>query len=1089
MPKKINLHARHALIVLLLASFSLTANSQTKVNGKVTGPDSNPVYGASVTVKSTNLVTSTSQDGTFSITLPPGKNVLVVSYIGYEVDEVNVANLANLSNVEIKMRLQATTLNEVVITGYTAQRKKDITGSVAVVNVNNLKSVPGGTTESLLQGQAAGVTIVNSGVPGGGSNVRIRGITSIGSTDPLVLIDGTPGSMHDLNVNDIESIQVLKDAGAASIYGVRGSNGVIVITTKRGKTGRAKISYDSYYGTQRPLKDGFNIASPQETANAIWAEYNNDGISPTSLSPGPAAGQFGNGASPVIPAYITPTAGTSGNPNTDPSTYALYTNQITKTNTAGTDWFHEIFKPASIQSHSISASGGSDKSSYLFSVGYLNQQGTLIETYLKRYSARINTIFNIKDNIRVGENAYAFYKQNPGFGNQNEGNAISYTYRESPLIPIYDIMGNYAGSNSKGFGNPQNPVANMRRTHDNKGNDWQLNGNIFAEVDFLKNFTARTSFGGNIDNYYYSSFSYTAFENAENNTNPNAFAENFGYNSSWTWTNTLKYSNIFAQKHNLTVLVGSEAIESYGRAIQGRRGNYFITNPGNLTVDPNLWTLNFGSPSGQTNGNINGTPYQNALFSLFGRADYSFNDKYLLSATVRRDGSSYFAKDYRFGVFPSFNGAWRISREKFFSDSKSLSWINDLKIRGGWGKLGSISNSNPTNAYSLYGQAAANSYYDINGASTSSAFGVYANQYGNEKGSWEEDKIINVGFDATVMKNKLDLSFEWYRKDISGLLFRALLPATAGGGSSPFVNSGNIKNHGIDASATYHGTIKRDLKFDVTGTFTSYNNVVVSLPPGIQYYDRSSSGSTRIGAFSRIQPHHPLGAFFGYRQIGIFQSAADVSSSPTQAGASPGFLKFDDISGPNGKPDGVIDTYDRTFFGNPNPKFSYGLNLSLSYKNFDVSTFLYGVSGNDVINYVKYWLDFPQVFDAAIGKEVATDSWTPTNTGSKIPRLSRQANFSTSTSFSSYYMEKGSYFRCKSLIIGYTLPSATLKRFGIDRLRIYGQAVNLFTVTKYTGLDPELTGSNLGDNSNFGIDFGNYPANQKGYNIGINLSF
>ena len=1067
------------LIVMLLVT---TAFAQRKVTGKVTGPDNKPVSGATVSVKGTNIATSTSADGIFSLTVPANQRVLVITYVDYEVNEVNITG----DNIEVAMKVRASTLNEVVVTGYSSQRKKDITGSVAVVNVNNLKSVPGGTIESLLQGQASGVTIINSGVPGGGSNVRIRGITSIGSTDPLVIIDGTPGSLHDLNVNDIESIQVLKDAGAASIYGVRGSNGVIVVTTKRGKSGRARISYDAYYGTQRPLKDGFRIATPQETVNAIWAEYTNDGISPTSLIPGPAAGQFGNGATPIIPDYITPTKGMSGDPLTLDATYKLYTNQITMTNKAGTDWFHEIFQPATIQSHSISASGGSDKSTYFFSVGYLDQPGTLIETYLKRYSARINTVFNVKDNIRVGENAYAFYKKGPGFNNQNEGNGISYTYRESPLIPVYDTRGNYAGSNSKGFGNPQNPVANMLRTHNNKSNDWQLNGNVFAEVDFLQHFTARTSFGGGIDNYYNNAFSFTAFENAENNTNPNAFAENFGYNSSWTWTNTLKYSNIFASKHNLTVVVGSEAIKNYGRAIQGRRGNYFITSPADLTVDPNLWTLNFGSPSGQTNGNINGTPYQNALYSLFGRADYGYNDKYLFSATVRRDGSSYFAEKVRFGVFPSFTGAWRISREDFMKD---ISWLNDLKLRGGWGKLGSLSNSNSTNPFSLFGQSAANSYYDINGVSTSSTFGIYANQYGNEKGSWEEDIITSAGFDATIMKNRLDLSVEWYKKAISGLLFRALLPGTAGGGSSPFVNAGNIRNHGIDASVTYHGSVKSDLKYDVTGTFTSYDNKVQSLPAGIQYYDRNSAGSTRIGSFSRIQPGHSLGAFFGYQQIGIFQSAAEVTSSPTQAGAEPGFLKFADLSGPAGKPDGKIDVNDRTFFGNPNPKFSYGLNLSVSYKNFDISTFFYGVSGNDVINYVKYWLDFPQVFDAAIGKDVATNSWTTTNTGAKIPRLSRKANFSTSTSFSSYYMEKGSYLKNKSLIIGFTIPNNHLRRFGIDRLRIYGQAVNLFTITKYTGLDPELTGSNLGDNTNFGIDFGNYPANQKQYNVGINLNF
>jgi TonB-dependent starch-binding outer membrane protein SusC len=1081
--------ARRIFALLTGLSLSILSFSQNRVTGKILGPDSKPLIGVTVTAKGTNVATTSGADGVYSIVMPPKADVLIFSSVGYEVSEVNIRGH---NEIDVAMKFQTTSLNEVVVTGYSSQRKKDITGAVAVVNVNNLKTVPSGTTESLLQGQASGVTVINSGVPGGGSNVRIRGITSVGSTDPLVIIDGTPGSLHDLNVNDIESMQVLKDAGAASIYGVRGSNGVVVVTTKRGRSGKARITYDGYYGTQRPLSEGFAIATPQETVNAIWAEYNNDGVSPSSLAPpGPAAGQFGQGANPVIPDYITPTAGKVGDPNTDPSKYKLYTNQITKTNKEGTDWFHEVFKPNPIQSHSLAVSGGSDKSSYYFSLGYFNQQGTLIETYLKRYSARLNTVFNVKDKIRIGENLYAFYKQGPGFNNQNEGNTVSYDYRESPLIPVYDIKGNYAGTNSKGFGNPQNPVANQLRTHNNKFNDWQLNGNVFGEVDFLHHFTVRTSFGGTVDNFYSSAFSYTQFENAENNTNPNAFAENVGYTSSWTWTNTLKYSNIFLEKHAVTALVGTEAIQNYGRAIQGRRGNYFITNPADLTVDPNLWTLNFGPPSGQTTGNVGtpsgvGTPYQNSLYSLFGRVDYAYNDKYLVSGTIRRDGSSIFAEDNRYGVFPSFTGAWRISHEDFM---KGITWLNDLKIRGGWGKLGSLSNTVSTNAFSLYNQTAANSYYDINGNSTSSTLGIYPSQQGNVKASWEEDIVTNIGIDATILKNKLDFSVEWYKKDISGLLFRATLPAVAGGATAPFINSGNIKNTGIDASATYHATVKRDLKIDVTGTFTSYKNEVVSLPPGIQYYDRNSAGSTRIGAFSRIQPGHPLGAFYGYQLVGIFQSAADVTNSPKQDGAEPGFLKYADISGPNGKPDGKIDVNDRTFFGNPNPKFNYGLNLAVTWKYLDFGMFLYGVSGNDVINYVKYWLDFPQVFDAAIGKDVATNSWTPTNTGAKIPRLSRKANFSTSTAFSSYYMEKGSYLRCKTMTLGFTVPSAKISKYGIERIRIYAQALNLFTITDYTGLDPELTGSNLSDNTNFGIDFGNYPSNQKGYTIGINIAF
>ncbi len=1073
-------------LALILLLSSVISFAQKTVTGTVTDANNQPASGATVTVTGTKVATQTDATGNFSISVPAGRNSLTVSFVGFENQIVTIGSQSSLS---ISMRASANSLSEVVVTGYGSQRKKDITGAVAVVNVANMKQIPTGTPEQALQGQASGVTIVTSGSPGGGSNVRIRGITSIGNSDPLVIVDGTPGSMHDLNVNDIESIQVLKDAGAAAIYGVRGSNGVVVITTKRGKSGKTRVSYDAYYGTQRPLKNGFGIANTTETAQAYYQQAVNTGSDFTKNK------QFGRGATtgPVIPDYITPTAGKEGDPNTDPSTYALYTNQITRANKVGTDWFHEIFKPAAIQSHSVSVSAGSEKSSFYFSLGYFNQQGTLINTFLKRYTARINTLFSVGGNnhIRFGENAYVFYRQNPGFTNQNENNAISMSYRESPIIPVYDIMGNYAGTGSQGLGNAQNPVANQQRTANNKLNDWQINGNVFAEVDFLKGLTARTSFGGTVDNYYYNSFSYTAYENAENNKNPNSFTENFGYNSSYTWTNTLTYSNIFG-KHTIRAIAGTEAIQNYGRAINGNRSGYYITNPGNLSVDPSLFTLNFGPPTGQTTSNINGTPYQSSLYSLFARIDYSYNDRYLVSGTLRRDGSSVFDPSQRYGYFPSVTGGWRISKEEFMHD---ITWISDLKLRGGWGKLGSISNINATNAFSLYNQSAANSYYDINGTNTGSVLGIYPNQIGNTKTTWEQDVITNIGIDASIFKSKFDFSVEWYKKAITGLLFRPAAYTGSLYATAPYVNAGNIQNTGIDASATYHGAVHKDLSFDITGTFTSYHNKVVSLPAGVKYYDEASAGSTRIGSFSRLQAGQAVGAFFGYQVVGLFQSAADVSKSPTQQDAAPGRFKYADVNGRDangnltGKSDGKIDDADRTFIGNPNPKFSTGFNLAVRYKNFDFSTFLYASIGNDIINYVKYWTDFPQVFAGAVSKNAVYNSWTPQRPNATVPILENSANFSNTTVFNSYYKENGSYLRMKSLVIGYTLPAAALKRFGIERLRIYAQAANLFTITKYTGLDPELTGSDLNNNTNFGIDFGNYPANQKNYNIGVNLSF
>ncbi len=1047
------------LVACLALISTIALAQQRQVTGKVLGTEDNkPVAGATVTVKGTAVATQTDANGNFTLSVPTARKTLTVSYVGYQTTDVSIG--AD-NNVSVSLRGSASSLNEVVVTGYSTQRKKDITGAVAVVNVGNMKQIPAGTGEEALQGQASGVTIVSSGQPGGASDLRIRGFTSLGNTQPLVIVDGVPGDLHDINVNDIESLQVLKDA-SASIYGVRGSNGVIIITTKKGRAGKARVTYDGYYGFTQPGK-GWDLANPQQTADAIWLQQKNSGIA------NPKSKQYGSGATPVLPDYLTPTAGKASDSLANPATYNLQSNQITLANKAGTDWYHEIFKQAPMQSHTVTVSGGADKSSYLFSLGYLDQQGTLISTYLKRYSVRANTLFNIKDHIRVGENAYMFFKDNPTIGNQNEGNPISMAYREQPIIPVYDIMGNYAGTKSQDLGNAQNPVAIVKRRQNDRGYNWDIQGNAYAEVDFLKHFTARTSFGGSIDNFDYHYFTYTAYENAEGNTNTNSYTEGAGYNSSWTWNNTLTYTNTFGQ-HNVKALIGSEAINSFGRSLSGTRGNYF-------SIDPNYVSLNTGAPSGQTNA---GGPYQSSIYSLFGRVDYSFADKYLLSGTVRRDGASVFASQNRYAVFPALSAAWRISHEDFM---KGITFFNDLKIRYSWGKLGSISNINVTNPYTLYNSNIGNSYYDISGNSNTPQMGFYNNQLGNPGAIFEGDIIGNLGLDATILNNKIDFSIEYYKKKVSGLLYQAPILIFYGAASPPFVNVGNIQNTGVDANVTYHGSVGKDFKFDLTGTYTSYNNKIVSIPGN--YLDISSNGSGRIGAFTRAAVGHPVGAFFGYKVLGLFQNADEVSKAPTQDGAAPGRFRYQDVNG-----DGKIDVNDRTFIGNPNPKFTYGLNISLSYKNFDFSTFIFGSYGNEINNYVKYWTDFPQVFKGAISKEAATNSWTPSNPGAKVPMLETSANFSNTSVFNSYYIEKGSYLRDKQMMLGYTFPGKTLSRYGIDRFRVYVQAANLFTITKYSGLDPELQASNLGSGSSadFGTDFGNYP-HERSFLLGVSLGF
>ena len=1079
--KSLLLKGRALCLLLCCIVSSLVVTAQTKHTGKVIGSDDKlPVVGASVKIKGTNTGAVTDVNGDFNLTLSPG-NVLVISYIGYQTQEVTVNGSEFMT---ISLQPASSTLNEVVVTGYTSQRKKDITGAVAIVDVSTLKTVAAGNTTTLLQGQAAGVTVTNSGSPGGATSVNIRGIGSIYSTAPLYIIDGVSGSLDNINPDDIESIQVLKDAGSSAIYGVRAADGVVIVTTKKGKQGKATINYSGFYGSTHPASDGFKLGGTATYEQAEFLSHQNS----NQLGGGPKGfiSQFDpNGTGTYsIPDFISPLGGHIGDPGTTIADYTLNTltgggNQVTMANKTGTDWFHEVFRNAPIQSHTVTASGGSDKSTYLMSVGYLDQQGTLLSTYEKRYSVRANTNFNVNNHIRVGENAYIFYKQNPqeSGGNQNEGNIISYTYREPPIIPVYDIAGNFAGTRSPYLGNASNPVAIATRHLRDVNNDWQINGNVFADVDFLKHFTIHTSFGGTVDNYYSYNFSPTPYENAEGNAATNGYTETSGYNSNYTWQNTLTYNQQFG-KHSIKVLVGSEAITNYGRALQASRGNYTVS------TDPSYVDLNTGDPSTQHNNNP--TLYSNTLESFFARAEYSFNDKYLLTGNIRRDGSSFFAPGHQWGTFPSGTVAWRISKEDFM---KGISWVNDLKLRGSYGELGSLNgvSGQPYNAYDLYAANPSNSYYDINGKSISSVLGTYKSQLGNKNTTWETDKDFNIGLDASIV-NKIDFSIDVYKKTVSGLLFNPSNLAVFNDSAAPYVNTGNLENKGIDFNINYHDHAG-DFKYSVNLNLSHYTNMVKSLP--VPYLDINSGGSTRLQNFVRLQPGEPVGEFFGYQMTGLYQSAADVANSPGYQGAAPGLEKFKDVN-----PDGKIDANDRTFIGNPNPSLTGGLALNGSYKGFDFNAFFYGVTGNKIANYVKYWTDFPQVFDGNVSANIVTNSWKPgaDNSHATIPELSRTANLGNTAAFTSYYLESGAFLKLKSLQIGYSIPADQLKRFGISKFRIYVAGNNIFTITKYDGLDPELPPSNLnnsasGDNTSFGIDFGNYPANEKRYTVGVQVTF
>jgi TonB-dependent starch-binding outer membrane protein SusC len=1069
MPTKFKLLAGLNTAFLLLLSASLFA--QTTITGRVLGnTDKQPIVGATVQVKGGKSATLTGADGSFSITSSQKVSALIVTIVGYEMLQVPVKGN---SVGDVFLNTTATSLNDVVVTGYTTQKKKDLTGAVDVVNVKDMKSIQAGSPEQMLQGQASGVTVITSGAPGGPTNVFIRGVTSFGDTDPLYIIDGVPLPFHDINANDIESVQVLKDA-SASVFGVRGSNGVVIITTKRGKSvGKPTLTFDGYAGVQVPLSGNpFHLLNSQELANALWkADITSGNVDTTTHLP--SSQQYGNGASPVLPDYIAPGGAKAGSPAVDPSKYNVDYNkgpiyQITAANKSGTDWFGELFKKAPIQSYNIGVSGGSDRSTYFFSMGYFNQQGTLIDTYLKRYMARMNTTFALSKGIRVGENFYAFYLNNPQISYFGE-NTINYDYREQPIIPVHDSQGNWAGSNGPELGNSPNPVATQDRTAQNRGNQWNIMGNAWGEVDFLKHFTIRSSIGGQVQNNYLWQFTYHTYENAENNGS-NGFLEQASYSSYWDWINTLTYSNTWG-KSNLKVFAGSEAIDQYGRAIQGTRINYFSDNT-------NLWTLSNGDPKGQVNGSGVG---QGSLYSLFAQGIYSYNDRYLFTATIRRDGASVFGANQQYGYFPAFSAGWILTQEDFMS---SVSWLNFLKLRASWGKMGNYNNVNPTNQFTLYSAGAGTSYYDIGGTSNSTVLGFRAAQYGSPNTGWEEDVITNIGLDAVLIKNKIEFTIEWYKKKINGLLFQDNAAATSGafnssepGAQAPAVNIGDVQNNGFDMSLTYHANLSPESKLNLTGIFTTYTSKVISIPNAGGYF---TAGSTRIGDFVRNQVDHPIGAFYGYQVIGYFADASDVSKSPTQQDAAPGRFKYADINH-----DGKIDETDRTFYGNPNPKFTYGINANATFKNFDFTALFYGSYGNDVINYTRYWTDMWASFQGNKSINLLYNSWTPTNLNPKAPILENASTFSTNTVPNSFYKESGSFFKMRSLIVGYTIPSAPLKSVGIDKLRVYLQGSNLFTITNYTGLDPEIGGQA----SNFGIDYGSYPGNQKSYSVGLSVTF
>jgi len=1045
---------------MVLSSSIIFAQEKT-ITGKVTAEGEGPLPGVNVTVQGSTIGAITDLNGSYSLKVPGSASVLVFSSIGYSTKQVTVGTQSVIDMVLVS---DVTALSEVVVTGYTTQRRKDLTGSVGTVASAELTAVPTANVSNALQGRSSGVTVTGNGQPGSVSSVRIRGFSSFENNDPLYVVDGIPTQdISSLNPSDVESISVLKDAGAASIYGSRASNGVIIVTTKKGGKG-TKVTYSMYAGFSDPGNGPTNLCNTQEYANLQWLVYHNDG----TVINNPLYGLSTN-ATPTLPSWA-----------------------------ANTNWFKAMTHTGMKQNHDLTISGGNDNAKFFGAIGVNQDNGIILYNYANKYSARFNSEFNTLNNhVKIGENFAFTYQQSNGVGNLGEGSPIQQgSYRSQPIIPVVIpagetitglsrtfVPGDWGGTGlGNGLGQAANEVAVQTRNKDNANKNINVIGSAYVDVKIIQGLNFRSTLGGKWYQAYNNTYTWATYEGSENTATP-SYSEYSQYSLDWTWTNTLTFDKTFGQ-HKILVVAGYESNQlGQGRDLGASAAGYF-------TNDVNYRTLTNGA---KITGAFSDFYTPVTLLSQFARADYSFMDRYMLSATVRRDGSSKFGEANRYGIFPSFSAGWRVSEEPFF---KGVTFINDLKLRGSWGTMGNQLAVDPQNQFYAYGGSPSTSYYAIDGSTGGSTQGFRQVRIGNPDAKWETNVTTDFGLETSFLNSKVSLKVDWYKKKTKDLLYNPSLPATAGQATAPYVNVAAMTNTGIDAELGFKDKWG-DLGFDGSVILSTVKNNVDAIAPGITYFD--SNGGSRIGAFNRSAVGQPMGEFFGYQIVSLFQEAdfhtetiAGVATQvvnagiATQDGAAPGLFKYQDTNG-----DGKITAADRVYLGSPIPKFTYGVNLALTYKGFDLTAFLQGTEGNKIYNWNTWWVDFWPSFAGQKSTRLLNDSWTPTHTNTTVPKATSISNFSNNTQSTSYYIEDGSYLRLKNLQIGYTIPESVLSKINVKQVRIYVQAVNLFTLTKYTGLDPEIDTQTTNGTSNDrlrGVDYGNYPT-VKQYIIGLNLAF
>jgi TonB-dependent starch-binding outer membrane protein SusC len=1066
-----------ALLLALVPSG--TALGQTQVSGTVISSGGTPLRGVTVRVAGTETRTVTDASGRYTISAP-AEGVLMFSLLGRRAVETRVAGR---TTVDVTMDPVAF-LDEVVVTAYTEQRRADITGAVASVNVDAAQRQ---TTSSVLQrldATVSGLTVETSGSPGARSTVRVRGVSSFQNNDPLYVIDGTPVEdtyVNFLNPNDITSIQVLKDASAASIYGARASNGVIVIeTTNRGAIGPPRATLRVRTGITSPVRgyDDFVITDALEYHEVMRRSYVNAKLPvPTNI--------YGDPNNPSIPNYVYVAPACNCVTSTDAFGRPVTVNEdlysfpfgLIHPASRGTNWWDEVFGTGFVGDYNLDVAGGSQDNRYGVSFNFFNQKGTAIFNEYRRGSLRVNTAFN-RGRLTFGENVAVSADQHVGgitnddFG---EGNILGKNILSQPVVPVYDVKGNFASGRGTTLGNNTNPVKFATAAQNNINRNGRIFGNAFGGYSWSDQLTLRSQIGFNLGQQSFNGFTPMYPENSEA-TYTASINENTRRIQEWTWSNTLRYNRRLSQ-HNFDLLLGQEANEFNERFITASMANL-------VTEDPNARYIQDALGDAATK-NVTSTGGQSTLLSYFGKLDYNFADRYMVSATVRRDGSSRLGPTNRWGTFPAFGLGWRLSREPFMAGNRLFS---DVMLRFGWGITGN--QLIPAGRIlSQFGGTRNSTYYDISGSNNQVAAGFRQTVLGNPNLKWEENESINVGADVALLDGRVNLVLDVYNRETDNLLFNPPLPATAGTASAPFVNIGKVRNRGFDFSIGHQSAT-----WSATFNGSHYKNEILKVADGLD--DFEGPLSTRLGRQVRNRKGHPIGAFYGLVAEGFFRDAADVAAHPPQVGKAPGRIKFRDTNG-----DGTVTLADATIIGSPHPDFTGSLDLGFRWRLFDLSATIFGSFGNDIVDIQKEFYVFRN-FSTTVRRDLLTDSWTPVdpsvprdqyvaaNPNAKYPIL--DLNDSYSIQFSSFYVEDGSYVRLRNVQVGYSVPQRFLR--WMPSARVYLQAENLFTITGYDGLDPELPAllqnTAAGDvrDQVRGIDRGTYPSNRT-FSVGIVTSF